>query len=234
LAFLNLESIIGRWTHCYHVTAAINLQFIRRFGTLLPAATLFRLTDRGDLLNCRRIQDVRLRLQGLEVLVRNQIPLDPGSIDVGLKETFEGYVASLNERVFFWPGTTLGPTQDGMRMFQQTSQVNSAMIRVPSRSLFDSNEGSPIHLSTCNTGASWIVNGKKSQRGPNVFQNAGSFVEPAGRIEEISIIGSVSLPDDSEYCASFGERWRSLFEAPKDQRRNEIAMDPRLGEKDPF
>jgi hypothetical protein len=101
---MNVESIIARWTHCYHVAAVINLPSVRRCGALLPAATLFRLSDRGDLLNCRRINNMRLQLQGLEVLVRNQIPLDPNSIDVGLTETFEAYVACLNERVFFWPG----------------------------------------------------------------------------------------------------------------------------------
>jgi hypothetical protein len=54
-----------------------------------------------------------------------------------------------------------------------------------------------------------------------------SFAEPPGKIEEISIIGTVNLPDDSEYCAGFGECWRSLFESAKD------VVDSYLGEKGP-
>jgi hypothetical protein len=73
------------------------------------------------------------------------------------------------------------------------------------------------------------VNGKKSQRGRNVFQNAESFAEPPGKIEEISIIGSVTLPDDSEYCAGFGQRWHSLFEEATDERGNETLVDRHPG-----
>jgi hypothetical protein len=102
---VNPELIIARWTHCYHVTAALNLRSIRRSRILLPAETLFRRLDRRDLLSRRRTRDVRLRLQGQEILVRNQAPLDPESIDLGSTETFEDYVACLNAHVFFWPGT---------------------------------------------------------------------------------------------------------------------------------
>jgi hypothetical protein len=213
VAGLNLQSIVDRWTHCYHVTATMNLRSICHLGLLLPATTLFRLTNREDLLNGRRTQDVRLQLRGLQVLVRNQIPLDPDSIDVCLPETFESYVACLNERVFFWPGTASGPTEDGVKMFQPTFGVNSAIIRIPSCSLFESNAGTLPHLSTCNTGAVWIMNGEKSRRGGCVFQNLASFEDSPGKIEEISIVGPVNLPDDSEYSPRFGESWRSLFES---------------------
>jgi hypothetical protein len=208
---VNLEPIIAHWTHCYHVTAAINLQSFRRFGILLPAATLFRLTDRGDLLKRRRTDDVRLQLQGQKVLVRNQTPLDPNSINVGPTETLEDYVACLNAHVFFWPGTASGPTHDGIRMLRRAAGVKSAMIRVPSRSLLEANEGSLVHLSTCNTGASWVVDGQRSQRGLDVFQRAECFAEPPGRIEEISFRGPVNLPDDCECSTGFGQGWHALF-----------------------
>ena len=208
---MSLEPIIAHWTHCYHITSVVNLRGIRLSRVLFPASTLFRSMDHSDLLSCRRTHDVRLRFQSQEILVRNQAPLDPDHIDLGSAETFEEYVAYLNSHVFFWPGTASGPTLDGVRMLRQTAEVNSAMIRIPSRSLLEANEGSIVHLSTCNTGASWVIEGKKSQRGIGVFQRAESFSEPLERIEEISFRGSVNLPDDSECSTGIRQRWCSLF-----------------------
>src|SRR5688572_6497687 len=123
---VNLDAIIAHWTYCYHITALVNLESLRRSPILLPAATLFRTIDRSDLLNLRRTHDVRLRVQGQEILVRNQAPLNPESIDVG-STTLEDYVSCLNAHVFFWPGTASGPTLDGVRMFQRTAEVKSAI-----------------------------------------------------------------------------------------------------------
>jgi hypothetical protein len=208
---VNLEPIATHWTHCYHVTAVVNLRGIRRSRVLQPAATLFRRTEQSHLLSCRRTHDVQLRFQNQEILVRNQAPLDPDQIDLGFRETFEEYVACLNSHVFFWPGTAAAPTLDGVRMFRRTARVKSAMIRVPTRSLLEANEGSIVHLSTCNTGASWVSEGKKSQRGIGVFQWAESFAEPPERIEEIMFRGSVNLPDDSECSIGIEKCWCLLF-----------------------
>ena len=217
---VNLEPIIIYWTHCYHVTAVVNLRGIRHLRVLFPASTLFRKMERSELLSCRRTHDVQLRFQNQEILVRNQAPLDPDHIDLGSAEKFEEYVACLNTHVFFWPGTASGPTPDGVRMFRRTAGVKSAMIRVPSRSLMEANEGSMVHLSTCNTGASWIGEGKKSQRGIGIFQRAESFSEPPDRIQEILFRGSVNLPDDSECSTRVGQRWRSLFAQTSSQPRS--------------
>lgn len=157
------------------------------------------------------------------MLVRNQTPLDPDSIDVGFTETLESYVACLNTHVFFWPGTASGPTHDGLRMFQRTAGVKSAMIRVLSRSLLQANEGSLVHLSTCNTGAAWVVEGKKSQRGLGVFQRAECFAEPPERIEEISFRSSVNLPEDTVYSTGIGQRWRLLFAQKHGRQCSEAA-----------
>lgn len=216
---VKLETIIAHWTYCYHVTAVVNLQSLRRSPILLPAATLFRRMDRSDLLNVRRTHDVGLRLQGQEILVRNQAPLDPDSIDVGSTETLEDYVTCLNAHVFFWPGTASGPTLDGVRMLQRTAGVTSAIIRVPSRSLLEANDRSLIDVSTCNTGASWVVEGKKSRRGLGVFQRAECFADLPSRIAEISFRGPVSLPADSEWSIDFGRQWHSLFAVTDAQER---------------
>jgi hypothetical protein len=220
-SFVSLESIIERWTYCYHVTAVVNLRLIRCLRVLHPASTLFQQMNRSDLLNCRRTQDVRLEYQDQEILVRNQIPLDPDSIDLRPTERFEDYVAHLNGHVYFWPGTASGPTPDGVRMFQNAG-VESFLIRVPTRSLIEMNDRSRLYLSTCNTGASWIAEGvKKSQRGSGVFRRAESFPDSPEGVEEISFRCSVNFPDDAECSTGIGERWHSLFVQTHGQQRTD-------------
>jgi hypothetical protein len=211
---VNLKSVVDHWTYCYHVTAAINLTGIRISRVLFPAATLFCKMGRYDLLSLRRKHDFQLRFQNNEILVRNQTSLDPDHIDFGWTETIEQYIACLNTHVFFWPGVASGPTLDGDRMFRRTG-VKSVMIRVSTRSLLDTNGNSMVYLSSCNTGASWIgKDGKKSQRGIDVFQRAEAFSEPLEKIEEVLFRGPVYLPDDSECSISIGPRWFSLFTQP--------------------
>src|SRR5262249_47571692 len=83
-------------------------------------------------------------------------------------------------------------------------------IRVLTRSLLEANEGSVVHLSTCNTGASWVGEGKKSQRGIDVFQRDETFAEPPEKIQEAAFRVSVNHPEDSGWSTGIGQRWRAL------------------------
>ena len=109
-------------------------------------------------------------------------------------------------------------------MFQRTAE--STIIRAASHSLLEANEGALIDLSTCNTGATWVVEGKKSRRGLDVFQRRECFADSPASIAEISFRGPVSLPDDSEFRTGDGRHWQSLIEVTHFERRAAPSRTP--------
>lgn len=199
------------WTHSYHVTSDANLVSIRQSRVLWPTQTLLKRAKHPYFLRRRRTRDVLLQIEGQQVLIRNQVPLDPNSLYLRATVTLAEYVACLNSFVYFWPGTTLGPREDGVRMFERTNGTVSIVIRVPTRSLIDTNRDSPTYVATCNTGVAWIDQGPRSQRGPEVFQTVGSFSEPPASIHEICFGGEVRLPTDAEYGENPEGPWRPFL-----------------------
>lgn len=151
------------------------------------------------------------RIEGQRILIRNQLPLDPYSIDLGATVTLAEYVAYLNSFVYFWPGTALGPRENGVRMFERTNGAVSVVIRVSTRSLIDVNRDSLTYVATCNTGAAWTEQGKRSRRGPEVFQSIERFSEQPASIHEICFAGEVRLPEDVEYGTNPEGRWSPFF-----------------------
>lgn len=208
---MNLEQISAIWTHSYHVTSVANLVPIRQSRTLLPTQTLLDRAKRHYFLRRRRTRDVLIRVDGHQILIRNQIPLDPKSLDLGATGTLKDYVACLNSYVYFWPGTALGPNEDGVRMFERTNGKHSIMIRVLTRSLIDRNRASPMFVATCNTGVAWTVQGIKSRRGPEVFKAIDVFLEQPTSIHEICFGGNVRLPDGAEYGITPTGPWQAFF-----------------------
>jgi hypothetical protein len=200
------------WTHSYHVTSAANLVSIRQSRVLLPTQTLLKQAKRHYFLRRRRTRDVLLRIEGQQILIRNQVPLDPYSLDLGATGTLPEYVACLNSFVYFWPGTALGPREDGVRMFERTNGTLSIVIRMPTRSLIDTNPASPTYVATCNTGVAWTEQGTRSRRGPDVFQPVETFSEQPSSIHEICFGGDVRLPEDAEYGTNPAGPWRPFFQ----------------------
>ncbi len=207
---VNLDAVIDAWPALYHVTYAVNLPLIRRRRQLQPAADLFVEAGMPELVSRRRTADVSLRIDGHEVVVRNQRPLRPEMVEIE-SGTFTDYIGCLNSRIFFWPGTDTGLADDGVRMFQRSGAESSIMIRIDSRSLIDANGSGAIDLSGCNAGAGWIEGGRKSRRGLHVFEPLASFSRPALGVAEITFRETVVLPCDTRYADRADGPWRGLF-----------------------
>jgi uncharacterized protein DUF7002 len=207
---LDLGQIIAAWTHCYHVTYEVNLASIRRWRALLPANTLFAQAAHGGGAE-RRTRDIVLRVRGEHVVVRNQCSLDPASLELEPGATVDDYVAYLNSRAYFWPGSLNGPVEDGTRMLARSGVHRSIVLRVPTRSLLVANPAQTPDVSTCNTGAAWTEAGRKSRRGAHVFRPCEAFTGAATDIVEISFMGTVGLPADTTYAAGVSGPWRALF-----------------------
>jgi hypothetical protein len=215
---MDMDQFFEMWPHCYHVTSETNLPSIQQSGSLIPAETLFRKAGRSDLLRQRRLTDVALAIDGQVVRIRNQRPLDPAAIDLGDWGVLEDYVCWLNARVFFWCGTSLGPVEDGVRMFQRANDP-SILLRVPTRSLIHANRKAEVYVSTCNTGAAWLVQGRRTRRGPEVFHSAFGFTGSSQQIVEVSFGEPVRLTSDTTYAATLTGPWVHLFSASIDRAR---------------
>jgi hypothetical protein len=208
---MRLKDVVLAWTHCYHITYAANLPLIRRRGELLPALHLLSRAGIQHLAVERRADDLRLNIEGVDVMLRNQRPLDPGALELRTGR-FDDYVACLNSRTFFWPGTASGPVADGRRMFERRDGPRSIVIRVPTRALFEANAFVPFDFSACNSGAAWVENGRKTYRAPELFKPHERFAQGAREIWEISSRASVVLPADSACSDRFDGCWRGLYE----------------------
>lgn len=208
---MKLEQILTLWTYCYHVTSESNLESIQQSRVLSPAETLLKGAKMHHFLRLRRTGDLLLRIEANDVLVRNQCPLDPDSLDLGTTGTLEEYVECLNSHVYFWPGTASGPIEDGVRMFERTDRTSSVVMRVLTASLLDANSTLPIYVSTCNTGVAWKERGNRSRRGPEVFQTVEAFSAQPDNVHEICFANNVCLPQNTEYGTSPNGPWRALI-----------------------
>jgi hypothetical protein len=209
---MDVEQICSLWTHCYHVTAVANLLSIRRSRVLWPAQELLERANLSQMSRSRRTADLELRTGGNEVLIRNQCPLDPGSLELGAAVTLEEYVACLNSYVYFWPGVASGPIEDGRRMFDRTNGISSIVLRMPVRSLLAKNRSWAAYLSNCNSGVAWTEGGVRSRRGPELFQPLLTYSAAPSTVHEICFLGPVALPDDVEFGATPDGPWAALVE----------------------
>jgi hypothetical protein len=207
---MQIGELINRWSYCYHVTALANLVRVRELGRLVPAADLLRAASRVDLIAKRRTEDIALQVGGREVLVRNQIPLNPTALHLECGLSLREYVAYLNSMVFLWPGTELGPSADCFRMFLRSANTVSALLRVPTRSLVETNGSATVRVSTCNAGATWFQDGKRSSRSIDILQAVDQHAGDADAITELSYPHDVRLPVDVEYALSPAGPWRGL------------------------
>jgi hypothetical protein len=207
---IQFDDFVSVWSHSYHVTFEANLESMRNLRILWPARTLLEDTEHSRFIHERRTRDLMVPMQGERILLRNQIPLDPGSIDLGTTATLQDYVACLNSYVFFWPGSCSGPIQDGRRMFQRTGGQRSIVIRMETRSLIDVNPGVPIYVTTCNSGATWTEGGNKVRRSPDIFRRLDQSAEMIATIHEICFRTSVHLPEDAECGTALSGPWSAL------------------------
>src|ERR1700733_6242273 len=111
---LLVQQFVRSRPYLFHLTDASNLPHIKQSGVLVSAAVLFRESNRTDLLTIRRRQHHEVVVNGVILRGRDQAPLHKGNLALPVGYAFESFVASLNERVFFWPGTASGPIGYGL------------------------------------------------------------------------------------------------------------------------
>jgi hypothetical protein len=207
---LLLDDYITARPYLYHLTHRTNLTPLRQTRRLYPAAMLLRRGGRIELMRTPRRRPEPVMIDGTQIILRDQGPLHKGNMRLSRGHTFEQFVESLNDRVFFWPGEQRGPISYGIRHFEAYRDEQPSILRVRIEHLLSVNpEVTPLFC-RYNSGSPRCSYGKRSPRGPSTFLAAQSFEESPGRVVEVTFLASLALPPETEYGIHPGGPWRRL------------------------
>lgn len=179
----------------YHFTFCENLPFIRRDGVLLSAATLLDKCGAGDEKTQKRSHR---RVLPCGRVLRDQ-PIHAGNIDFAPGFGMADLLALINGHVFFWPK---------FKEHFANKYGDNALIRCR---LADLEKTNPKKTTLCcryNSGAPRMSGGKKSPRGPNLFEPLSGVAYC--KVVEVAFHGDVRLPDN--YEVFMPDEWRKLKE----------------------
>lgn len=172
---------------------------------------LLKGTAYEHLLNSRRLADEVTHLNEFEVIVRNQVPLNPSYLEFVNGWSFADYLVELNSRVFFWPGDWGRPNGYGRRHLASRFNASSVLLRTRLQEVLAGNPGKVLFLSRFNTGAPRLYFGRRSPRGPDTFISAADWPYTPSRVAEASFTGSVKLPASTEVYDLKAQSWKKVF-----------------------
>jgi hypothetical protein len=200
--------------YVYHTCPSGNARRILSLRQLQPTSVLLELGGRGDLLRTRRAEDLELVIDGVPVLIRDQMPLNPANIAFEAGWALGDLVEYVNRRSFFWPGGPGGPIDYGSSHFSRYADEQLTVLRMRLRSLLAANPGRQAQFSKYNSGAARQNQGKRIPRGPKTFIDAGRFPGTPGDVKEIAFASEVALPNDTDRASGLTGPWRRAFGQP--------------------
>ncbi len=207
-AFLKLRPF------AYHTTALTNLEHIRCTRTIESTRRLFELagcaTDPRT--RERRRGEVQLAIDGTSVSIRDQDPLNVGAIAFEAGWDLSRFVEYLNGFAFFWPGAEHEPIPYGRGHFARYLAMGEALavLRVPTRALFEHNRGRRLLFSSVNSGSARTNQGLKQWRGEATFRAAEAFTCSPGQVKEIVVEGAAVLSALAEVADNLAGPWHPL------------------------
>ncbi|MBP3958948.1 hypothetical protein J8F10_27205 [Gemmata sp. G18] len=196
----------------FHITRPANLESIRARRRLICAAGLFAEAGEPHRIREPRGADaVPIRVGDRVVLVNDQRPLRAEWIDFEAGWDLPQLVAHLNGRVFFWPGAEHGPNKYGQNHTASYERHGAIVLRISTQQLLVANPGAEPEFCRYNSGAP-SPRRRPNPRGPYTFLSASAFDLPVSRVAEVTFLGHVALPDDTQVRGGGEERWAPLFE----------------------
>ena len=195
---INLERYVKLRPYSYHVTDAENLASLISTARIDTAAEIMRAAGRSDLLRWRRTEAIKLVVNGLNVTLKDQKPLIERTMDLESGD-FGDFVEFLNSHVFFWPGTSNGPVQSGVRLHGHYESEGPMLLRIPTRDLFEENSDLEPLFCPFNSGAPRQQHGQRVRRGAHLFSDAASFGRTEGQVIELAFRSSIHIPRTAEY-----------------------------------
>lgn len=208
---IDLHDLLTLRPIAYHTSGRLNFESIRDSAALISARCLLRATEQEHLLTGLRSLSSEVQVASRTVLIPDQRPIRPGSLQLEPDTTMQDYVDELNRRVFFWPGTHCGPLRQGRRHFELYRRRGELfVIRMPLQSLILANPHRELFVAKCNSGAARHHSGRPVERGPNTFRRLRQALFPASSAVELSFLQSTALPADAEFSESLEGPWRLL------------------------
>jgi hypothetical protein len=194
----DLETFTERRPYAFHLTSRRNLVSIIHGARIDSAATLIAKDGRAELPRTRRRRHVTVRIDGREISLRDQAPLHAKNMALAEGYTFDDFVESLNQRVFFWPGTEAGPIEHGRRHFARYEAERPVLVRAKTSELIRANMRATPEFCRYNSGSPRWSGGLASPRGPDTFLAAQDFPGPASDAVELTFPSAVLLPSTWE------------------------------------
>lgn len=209
---IDLDTFAARRPWLYHLTSASNIARIRQSRRLYSASELLRQANQMPHNSQRRSGLLKIQIGADEVTLRDQDPLHERNIAFEDGWDFARLIESLNQRVFFWAGTQDGPIESGRNHFKRYQQAGEdvSILRVPTASLISANSANLPQFCRYNSGAPGSRDGRKIPRGSRTFLAASDCDFMVSAVKEVTFVGSVNLPDDSEIQASNAAKWSLL------------------------
>ncbi len=177
------------------------------------AAALLDAAGEQRLVRERRRDHVPLLIGEDRVVLRDQAPLYDRNVEYEQGWRFADLDEFLNQFVYFWPGTSSGPSDYGQRHFARYADEQPVIVRVPTAALFEVANVAPS-FSAFNTGSPRCSGGRRSPRGPGTFSEADAFPRSWSRVVEVAFRGSASLPPNTEWGQEPQGPWQVLLRQP--------------------
>ena len=152
--------------------------------------------NRPDLIRTRRRKHERITIEKTIIVVRDQAPLHEGNMKLPPGFSYEDLIESINNRIFFWPGSERGPISYGVRHFERYRAERPVILRLNFKSLLEANPGVEPRLCSYNSGSPRCSNGRKSPRGPNTFIRVSTFEGTPSGVVEITFESPLTIPSD--------------------------------------
>ena len=199
-------------SYLYHLTHRDNLNHIREMRRLFPAAILMEQSGNIDLMRTPRRRSVALKIDERQIVLRDQIPLYEGMMQLPIGYTFAEFVESLNRRIFFWPGNKHKPKDNGLRHFEHYKEEKPVIVRAEFEALCRMNPAAKPLFCRYNSGSPRVTYKKKSPRGPNTFLPAEEFNGTPSTVVEVTFDVDVVLPGSAEFSFHPFGPWHNLLQ----------------------
>src|SRR5260370_5046139 len=194
----------------FHLTNRNNIGGIRNLGKLHSAAVLIEKAGDSTYLRQKRIESIEFQIGKVMVSLSDQQPLYAGNVRLEGGWSFEEFVESLNQRIYFWPGKQNGPIPYGHRHFQRYVNEGPVIVRISTGELYRANPGVSPHYCRFNSGSPRCSNGIPSPRGPNTFIGSAEANYAPSKVIEVTYLTTVNLPSLVEVADSIFGPWRKL------------------------